>query len=360
MKITGLRTLAVQVPLAKPIRTSIHHITSAGCLLVFLETDAGIVGESLLFTLNGKRLGLLEQMVRSLEPLVVGSDPDFTERFWSAAWGDTNFIGQSGVSVFSIAALDGALWDIKGKVAGQPIYRLLGAYRNRIPTYASGGLWLSQSIDELVAETEIFRAQGFRAMKMRLGHADPATDIERVRAVRAAIGPEIALMADANQSLSVDRAIRLGRRLEEFDLAWFEEPLPAYDHEGEAAVAAALDMPIASGETEYTRYGFRRMLALKSADVLMPDLERVGGLSEFVKVAHMARAADVPVSSHLFSEMSLQILGSLSNASYLEHMPWFEPLYGAAITIENGEAVVPEGPGWGVSFDMRAVERFRV
>jgi L-alanine-DL-glutamate epimerase-like enolase superfamily enzyme len=360
MKITKLRTLAVQVPLAKPIRTSIHHITAAGCLLVFLETDAGIVGESLLFTLNGKRLGLLDAMVRSLETLVVGSDPDFTERFWSAAWGDTNFIGQSGVAVFGIAALDGALWDIKGKAAGQPIYRLLGAYRNRIPTYASGGLWLSQSIDELVAETEVFRAQGFRAMKMRLGSPDPATDIARVRAVRAAIGPDIALMADANQSLTVDRAIRLGRRLEEFDLAWFEEPLPAYDHEGEAAVAAALDMPIASGETEYTRYGFRRMLALKSADVLMPDLERVGGLSEFVKVAHMARAADVPVSSHLFSEMSLQILGSLSNASYLEHMPWFEPLYGAAITIEKGEAVVPEGPGWGVSFDMRAVERFRV
>jgi L-alanine-DL-glutamate epimerase-like enolase superfamily enzyme len=359
MKITKLRTLAVQVPLAKAIRTSIHHITAAGGLLVFLDTDRGITGESLLFTVNGKRLRLLDEMVRSLEPLVVGSDPDFVERFWSQAWSDTNFIGQRGVPVFGIAAIDGALWDIKGKEAGKPIHRLLGAYRNRIPTYASGGLWLSQSIDELLAEAEAFRAQGFRAMKMRLGNADPMIDIERVRAVRTALGPGIALMADANQSLDVPRAIRLGRMLEEFSLAWFEEPLPAYDHEGEARIAAALDTPVASGETEYTRYGFRRMLELGSADVLMPDLERVGGVSEFVKVAHMARAWDIPVSSHIFSEMSLQILGALSNASYLEHMPWFEPLYGEAITLEKGDAVVPEKPGWGMSFDLKAAERFR-
>jgi L-alanine-DL-glutamate epimerase-like enolase superfamily enzyme len=167
-------------------------------------------------------------------------------------------------------------------------------------------------------------------------------------------------MADANQGLTVDRAIRLGRRLEEFNLAWFEEPVPCYDHEGEARIAAALDTPLASGETVYGRYEFRRMLELKSADVLMPDLERVGGVSEFVKVAHMAQAYDVPVSSHLFSEMSLQILGALSNAIYLEHMPWFAPLYNEAIEITDGMAVVPERPGWGFTFAMKAVERYRI
>ncbi|MBV8652606.1 MAG: mandelate racemase/muconate lactonizing enzyme family protein [Alphaproteobacteria bacterium] len=360
MKVTKLRTLAVQVPIAKPIRTAIHHIKTAGCLLVFVETDAGIVGESLLFTLNGKRLQMLDEMVRSLEPIIVGGDPDYTERFWREAWGDTNFVGQSGVPVFGIAAIDCALWDIKGKAARLPIYRLLGAYRDKVPTYASGGLWLSYSIDELVAETEAFQKQGFRAMKMRLGSPNPDTDIERVRKVREAIGPDIALMADANQGLTVDRAIRLGRRLEEFDLTWFEEPLPAYDHEGEARIAAALDTPIASGETEYTRYGFRRMLELKSADVLMPDLERVGGLSEFVKVAHMAQAYDVPVSSHIFSEMSVQILGGLANANYLEHMPWLAPLYKEALEVRDGNAIVPERPGWAFSFDMKAAERFRV
>ncbi len=360
MKITGLRTVAVQIPLETPIRTSIHHITAAGCLLVFLETDGGIVGESLLFTLNGKRLSVLDAMLRSLEPVIIGRDADFTEGFWAAAWADINFVGHSGVPVFAISAIDCALWDIKGKEAGKPIYRLLGAHRSALPVYASGGLWVSMSIDELVAEAESFRAAGFRAMKMRLGSPSPDTDIERVRAVRAALGPDIALMADANQGLTVDRAIRLGRRLEEFNLAWFEEPVPCYDHEGEARIAAALDTPIASGETVYGRYEFRHMLELRSADILMPDLERVGGVSEFVKVAHMAQAHDVPVSSHLFSEMSLQILGALSNALYLEHMPWFAPLYNEAIEITDGMALVPERPGWGFTFAPKAVERYRI
>jgi len=297
-------------------------------------------------------------MLRSLEPVIIGRDADFTEGFWAAAWADINFVGHSGVPVFAISAIDCALWDIKGKEAGKPIYRLLGAHRSALPVYASGGLWVSMSIDELVAEAESFRTAGFRAMKMRLGSPSPDTDIERVRAVRAALGPDIALMADANQGLTVDRAIRLGRRLEEFNLAWFEEPVPCYDHEGEARIAAALDMPLASGETVYGRYEFRRMLELRSADILMPD--RVGGVSEFVKVAHMAQAYDVPVSSHLFSEMSLQILGALSNALYLEHMPWFAPLYNEAIEITDGMALVPERPGWGFTFAMKAVERYRV
>jgi L-alanine-DL-glutamate epimerase-like enolase superfamily enzyme len=188
-------------------------------------------------------------------------------------------------------------------------------------------------------------------MKMRLGSPDPATDIARVRTVRAAIGPHIKLMADGNQGLDESRAIRLGRALEEFDLTWFEEPLPAWDLDGLARVAAALDTPIASGETEYTRYGFRRMLELRSADVLMPDLQRVGGVSEFMRVGHMAESYDIPVSSHLFPETSLQVLGALSNTIYLEYMPWFSKLYNEPIEFADGQAIVPERPGWGFTFN---------
>lgn len=169
--------------------------------------------------------------------------------------------------------------------------------------------------------------------------------------MRGAIGPGIKLMADANQGLTEAQAIRLGRRLEEFDLTWFEEPLPAWDLDGLARVAAALDTPIASGETEYTRYGFRRMLELRSADILMPDLQRVGGVSEFMRVGHMAESHDVAVSSHLFPETSVQVLGALSNAIYLEYMPWFSPLYNESLTFEAGSAVVPERPGWGFTFN---------
>jgi len=359
MKVTALRTTALHLPLPKPILSGLGEIRSTGVLLVHVETDDGAVGENLVFTDNGKRLAVLDEMVRSLAPLIVGEDPQFSTRFWSRAWSDINFVGHKGVPVMGISAIDGALWDLRGKLAGLPIYRLIGAQRATVPTYASAGLWLSSTIPELEAEAQAFVADGFRAVKMRLGKPTVAEDVERVRAVRAAIGPSVALMADANQQLTVDRAIRLGRRLEEFDLTWFEEPLPAYDLEGVARVAAALDTPIASGETEYTRYGFRQMLELKSADVLMPDLQRVGGVTEFLRVAHMADAFDVPVSSHLFPEMSVQVLAALSNATWLEHMPWFAPLYREKLELRDGEAVVPERPGWGFTFDPAVVQRYR-
>jgi L-alanine-DL-glutamate epimerase-like enolase superfamily enzyme len=197
-------------------------------------------------------------------------------------------------------------------------------------------------------------------MKMRLGKPRLEEDVERVRAVRAAIGPDIALMADANQGFTVDHAIRLGRKLEDFDLTWFEEPVAAYDLAGSAQVAAALDTPIASGETEYARYGFRDMLQARAADVLMPDLGRVGGVSEFVKVAHMADALDIPVSSHIYTEQSLALVASLGNATYLEHMPWFGGLFRERLELVDGRAMVPERPGFGFTFDPDAIDRWRL
>lgn len=359
-KVTALRTERLVVPLPAPIMSGLGPLTSTGVLLVFLESDAGVVGENLVFTLNNQRLAVLDEMVRSLEPLVVGQDPQFTVRFWSEAWREINFVGHTGVPVMGISAIDGALWDLRGQLAGLPIHRLIGARRSAVPAYASAGLWLSTGIDELQREARGFVEQGFRAVKMRLGKPTAAEDARRVAAVREAIGPDVALMADANQQLSVDRAIRLGRLLEPFGLAWFEEPLPAYDLEGVARVAAALDTPIASGETEYTRYGFRRMLELKSADVLMPDLQRVGGVTEFLRVAHMADAFDVAVSSHLFPEMSIQLLAALGNATWLEHMPWFAPLYAGALELRDGAMAVPEDPGWGLRLDPAAIRRYRV
>jgi L-alanine-DL-glutamate epimerase-like enolase superfamily enzyme len=324
---------------------------SFGCILVFVHCDSGIVGENLIFTLNARRTRVLQSMVEEMADLIIGRDAGHIADFWARAWRDINFLGHKGVPVVGISALDGALWDALGKMSNLPLYRVLGGAQDRVPVYHSGGLWLSSSDKELVAEAERFAAAGFRAMKMRLGSPEPATDVARVRAVRTAIGPKIKLMADANQGLTESQAIRLGRALEEFDLTWFEEPLPAWDLDGLARVAAALDTPIASGETEYTRYGFRRMLELRSADILMPDLQRVGGVSEFIRVGHMAESYDIPVSSHLFPETSLQVLGALANTIYLEYMPWFSKLYNETIKFAEGQAIVPERPGWGFTFN---------
>jgi L-alanine-DL-glutamate epimerase-like enolase superfamily enzyme len=350
MKVTRVETRCVTVKLDKPIGSALGQLHSFGCILVFVHCDSGIVGENLIFTLNARRTRVLQSMVEEMADLVIGRDAGHIAGFWARAWRDINFLGHKGVPVVGISALDGALWDALGKMSNLPLYRILGGAQDRVPVYHSGGLWLSSSDKELVAEAERFAAAGFRAMKMRLGSPEPATDVARVRAVRTAIGPKIKLMADANQGLTESQAIRLGRALEEFDLTWFEEPLPAWDLDGLARVAAALETPIASGETEYTRYGFRRMLELRSADILMPDLQRVGGVSEFIRVGHMAESYDIPVSSHLFPETSLQVLGALANTIYLEYMPWFSKLYNETIEFAEGQAIVPERPGWGFTF----------
>jgi L-alanine-DL-glutamate epimerase-like enolase superfamily enzyme len=351
MKVESIATEVAIVPLDKPIGSALGEIREFGCVFVALRTDSGITGENLVFTLNNRRTRILRQMIEELADVAVGRDAGHIAGFWARAWKDINFLGHKGVTVMAISAIDGALWDALGKSVNLPIYRLIGGAKTSVPAYHSGGLWLSATKEELIEEAQRFVEQGFKAIKMRLGLPDPREDAARVRAVREAIGAVVELMADANQGQTEAQAIRLGRMLEEYDLTWFEEPLPAWDLDGLARVAAALDTPIASGETEYTRYGFRRMLELRSADILMPDLQRAGGVSEFVRIGHMAEAYDVPVSSHLFPETSIQVLGGLSTALFLEYMPWFSKLYNETLVFSNGSALVPERPGWGFTFN---------
>jgi L-alanine-DL-glutamate epimerase-like enolase superfamily enzyme len=261
----------------------------------------------------------------------------------------------------ALAGIENALMDLRGKAVDRNVARLLGAWRTAQPVYHSGGLWLNRSIDELQREAADFVSKGYRAMKTRAGRFPAEVDARRVRAVREAIGPDIALMVDCNQQLTVPQAIRLGRMFEELNLAWLEEPVHYLNHAGEAAIAAALDTPIASGETEYTSRGMFEMLRQRSADVLMPDLQRMGGPAEFLKAAAIADMYHTPVSSHLFPEMSLSLLAAISNASYLEYMPWVEPLYRERIELDSeGRAIVPDRPGWGFSFDSAAIKRFAV
>jgi L-alanine-DL-glutamate epimerase-like enolase superfamily enzyme len=359
MKITKLRTQVVHFPFDPPIDGGAHVLRSADCVLVFLETDAGLIGEGLVFALNKQRLVVIDEMIRSLEPLVVGLDPELGGSFAALAFRDIGFLGRTGVAVIGVAGVDNALWDLRAKAAGLNVARLIGACTTTVPAYHSGGLWISRSIDELQREAADFVAQGWRAMKMRLGKPRAEEDVARVRAVREAIGPDIGLMVDSNQQLTVPRAIRLGRMLEEFNLTWFEEPIPYQDHAGEAEIAAALDTPVASGETEYTSHGMFEMLRARSADILMPDLQRMGGPTEFLKAAHIAEAFNTPVSSHLFPEMNLALLAAVPNAIYLEYMPWCEPAYRERISLDTqGRAIVPERPGWGFDFDADAIKRF--
>ena len=241
-----------------------------------------------------------------------------------------------------------------------PLHRLFGACRESVKTYASGGLWLSQSIEELVSEAQDFIEQGFRSMKIRVGSVNKLQDVERVRAVREAVGGDIELLADANQAFNAKEAIRLGRLLEEFNLGWLEEPVNVHDLQGHTDVRLALDIPIATGETVYTRYGMRPLIEKRCADILMPDLQRIGGLSEMQRVCALAATFDLPISTHIFTEQSLSIAGSAPNCISVEHMPWFSPLFNEKMTIDNGCIAIPERPGTGFTFSQETINRYQI
>jgi L-alanine-DL-glutamate epimerase-like enolase superfamily enzyme len=269
-------------------------------------------------------------------------------------------VGQSGFAVNAVAGLDMALWDLRAKLAGMNVASLIGSCRATMPVYNSGDYWNTLSLDDIQRNAQAHMQHGFRAFKLRLT-GDNTTDVARVRAMREVIGDKNALLVDLNQRSNVPNAIRLGRALEQYNLTWFEEPLPYHDHAGEAEISAALDTPVASGESVYTSRGILEMLRVRACDIVMPDLQHMGGPTEFLRAAHYADAFNTPVSNHCYTEMSMSLLAAIPNTHWLEYMPWLEPIYRERIELNNdGHAVMPTAPGWGFSFDPAAVKKYSV
>jgi L-alanine-DL-glutamate epimerase-like enolase superfamily enzyme len=359
MKITRLRTALVQIPFDPPIGLGTTVLQSAGLVPVFVDSDQGVTGEGLVFTFNGQRLAEIDAAVRRYDPLLAGLDPHYSNSVTTEARLDMR-LGCSINDVLSLAGVECALWDLRAKLLGVSVARMLGACHTVLPAYQSSELWVSLSLDELQRSAADQVKAGYRAMKMRL-IGDIPQDVARVRAVREAIGPDVKLLADANQKLTVPTALKLGRLLEEFNLTWFEEPVASHDHAGEAQIAAALDTPIASGESIYGSRGALDMLQQRACDVLMPDLLRMGGPSEFMKAAVLADAFDIPVSNHTYPEMSIGLLAAIPNANFLECMPWVSAVYQQRIELDGqGRAVVPDRPGWGFDFDPAVIKRYAV
>lgn len=359
MKITAILPHLLSLPLPRPVKTSRHDIRTVDTVCVEMRTDAGAVGSGYCFAFGRHRARALHALVEDLAPLYEGRDPCSVRALFEQAWQSINFLGHAGVAVMALAALDTACWDLAAQRAGLPLGRLLGGAADRVPTYASSGLWLDYSIDELVAEATRFIAQGHRAMKMRLGRR-PHEDLERVRHVREAIGPDVRLLADVNQGWDEATAIRMGRELEAFDLYWLEEPLPYEDLEGAARVAAALTTPIASGETDYGPLGMKRYLQARAADILMPDLQRMGGVTGYVKAATLCEAFHVPVSSHLFMEASCHVVAASPNGTIVEHMAWSQELFTEPLVVRDGCLLVPDRSGIGLTLQGRTLDRFRI
>ena len=312
-----------QYPLPRPLGTAIHAMRSVGVVVVDVVTADGVRGQGFLFALNADRIRSFAEAVDGLSRYYVGRRPTESSRCWDAA----------------------------GRGLGVSLADLWGRCRTSVSAYASSGLWLSDDLEAIAAEAASFVEQGFRAVKLRVGSARAEDDVARAAAVRSAIGPEVALHVDANQGFTPKQAIRLGRLLDEFDIAWFEEPVVTHDLRGAGEARSGLPMPVATGETEFTRFGMADLVDAGAADVLMPDLQRIGGYTEFRRADAFAMARDIPTSSHFFTEHSLVLAGSLPNCGLVEHVDWFAPLFVEAMELVDGELVVPTRPGSGFTID---------
>ena len=272
--------------------------------------------------------------------------------------------GPAGIFTLALSAIDTALWDIKGKALDQPLWKLLGGHRDRIPTYASGSLRRGLTDKQAQQAARTLLQKGFREMKTQMalpGTPTPTEEVRRVRVVRDAIGPDVKLMCDINQRWRPEQAIDIGSRVEEagVGLFWLEDVTAADDFAGLARVTAALKTPIAGGEYVWGIVPFRHMIEARSVDIVMIDLARVGGVTQWMKVAGMAEAFNLPVVSHVMPEMLLHMVAACPNGLTVEYMPWMVALYEETPAIENGELVLPQKPGLGLTFDEKALASFK-
>ena len=359
MKIRNLRIRAVAAPMKRPLATSIASVTVAPLLLIDLETDAGIVGRSYLFALAKHHLPPLAKLVEAMGEMVKGDEvaPLDLERKLRARYA---LLGVHNVVLFAMAGIDMAAWDALGQSLRLPLVRLLGAAPRPIPAYNSKGLGI-QSIEKLEKEAVELVEEGFRAVKLRLGRLDAREDLKALNSVKKQIGADITLMVDFNQGLSVAEAIRRGHMIdEEGGVHWIEEPIRADDFTGASRVRNEVKTPIQIGENFMGPEQMAQALAAGACDYVMPDAERIGGVTGWMRAAALAQGAGVEMSSHLFPEISCHLLAATPTCHWLEYVDWANPILKEPVTLKDGNVVIPEVPGTGVAWDEQAVERFKV
>jgi L-alanine-DL-glutamate epimerase-like enolase superfamily enzyme len=361
-KIVKAETKIVSVPLKRPVEGHpyLGRRATSNFLLLQLKTDDGLNAFGLAHTSTVGKAHAFEIMVQEVLPMLIGQSVFDHEEIYHRAYTFLTDLGHSGAALQSLAAIDIALWDLKGKALGQPLYQLLGARRDRVPCYASGGLRRHQSIDQLVADAADFVKRGFAAMKLRLGARPFAEDVERVRAVRDAIGSKVALMVDLNWALTPPEAIRLGRMLEPFDLFWIEDPIAAGDIDGLAKVSRALDTRVTFGETLEKIEEFRTCLEKQAADCYMADVQKLGGISAWMRVGSLLDVWHLPLASHTEPEVQVHLIAAAPNGLTVEYTPSHDVLYREPLKVENGSMLVPSKPGLGMELNEDTIQRYSV
>ena len=353
-RIAWMRVSSCYLPLATPISDAKvltgrqKPMTEIAMLFAEVQTADGHNGLGFSYA---KRAGGPGQFAHAQEiaPALLGEDPSDIARLWTKlCWAGAS-VGRSGLGTQAIGAFDVALYDLKARRAGLSLAKLLGSYRDSVACYNTSGGFLHTPLDQLLVNAAASVERGIGGIKLKVGQPDRALDIQRVAAVRKHLGDGVALMVDANQQWDRPTAQRMCRTFEDFNLVWIEEPLDAYDHEGHAALAAAFDTPIATGEMLTSAAEHGDLIRHRAADYLMPDAPRVGGITPFLKIAAQAEQAGLMLGPHFAMELHVHLAAAYPTEPWVEHFDWLEPLFNERLTISNGRMLVPTLPGLGLS-----------
>jgi mandelate racemase len=357
MKIKAIRTRAVGAPMKRPLATSTGAITVAPLLLVDLQTDAGITGRSYVFGIGKQNLKPLAAIVEAMAEMLKGDAlvPVEIEKKLRARH---TLLGVHNVIYFAISGIDMAAWDAFGQAQKLPLVRLLGGAPRPIPAYNSKGLGI-MPLGPLAREATALVKEGFSAVKLRLGRPHAIDDLAALRTVRKAIGPKVTLMVDFNQGLTVAEAIRRGRMIDaEGGVTWIEEPVRADDFAGNARIAREVATPIQVGENFMGPEQMAQALAAQACDYCMPDAQRIGGVTGWMRAAALAHTAGMEMSSHLFPEVSCHLLAVTPTCHWLEYVDWADAILEEPLQVKDGHARIPERAGVGMRWDEKAVRRY--
>lgn len=363
LKITGIDVHLCETRVKGNFADSTRNVETIGFVVVQVHTDQGIDGIGVTYHEVGGE-AIRDFVKFAIEPKLKGRNPFETEALYEENFHYMRGVGRKGLAFCAYSAVDIALWDIKGKALGMALYRLLGGSENLAPIYASGG-WTSYSKEELVAEALDMTARGYKKIKLKVGvegGRNPAEDLRRITAVREAIGPDIGLMLDANNVWRASTAVQFANRVKEYDIEFFEEPVFADDQPGLAQFKQGTDIPLATGEHEYTRYGFRDLILNKAVDIVQGDVTRCGGYTEMLKIIGMTQAWNLGFAPHGMEHMHMHLVAAAPNGLFLERLFMFEEVvenvYLNAPVPKGGFLEIPDKPGLGLELNMDYINEY--
>lgn len=359
-RIASITSGFYRIPLPVALSDSMHGQMLAFELNTVRVRDVdGAEGTGYTFTVGRNGAAVDAVLTREFPEIMAGEEADHIERLWHKAWWALHYGGRGGPTVLALSAFDMALWDLKARRVGLPLWNLLGGFDARVPCYA-GGIDLQLPLPDLLRQTDANLAKGFRAIKMKVGRARLSEDVERVKAMRTHLGEGFPLMVDANMKWGVDEAIRAARALQPFDLGWLEEPTIPDDPAGHARILREGGVPIAAGENLRSLWEFKQYVAAGAVSFPEPDVTNCGGVTPFMKIARLAEAFNMPVTSHGAHDVTVHLLAACPNRSYLEaHGFGLDRYIAEPLKIEDGVAIAPDRPGHGITFDWTGLDKIR-